>query len=254
MRVIFNLVLVGAVLLSCNKAPEGVSAQEIIDKTIEASGGDNYLQAKVNFKFREHLYESKRLGGTYEYRRLLDRDSLVIEDVLTNQGFSRIANGQPTAVADSMAIKYSNSINSVLYFALLPYGLNDAAVIKERLEDVSIKQVPYYQILITFKQEGGGKDFEDQFLYWINKNTDRIDYLAYSYKTDGGGIRFREAFNQRNVNGIWFADYKNYKPVDPESTLASLPYLFTTSGLELLSQIVNEQVEVSLLTEDINTK
>ena len=36
---------------------------------------------------------------------------------------------------------------------------------------------------------------------------------TYSYiESDGIGLRFREAFNERYINGIRFVDYNNYKP------------------------------------------
>jgi hypothetical protein len=38
----------------------------------------------------------------------------------------------------------------------------------------------------NFGQDGGGKDFDDEFHYWINKQTHKVDYLAYSYRTNDG--------------------------------------------------------------------
>jgi hypothetical protein len=49
----------------------------------------------------------------------------------------------------------------------------------------------------NFGQDGGGKDFDDEFHYWINKQTHKIDYLAYNYQNDDGGVRFRICFNTR---------------------------------------------------------
>jgi hypothetical protein len=30
--------------------------------------------------------------------------------------------------------------------------------------------------------QNGGADFDDEFHYWINKQTHKIDYLAYNYE------------------------------------------------------------------------
>ena len=38
---------------------------------------------------------------------------------------------------------------------------------------------------MTFKENGGGKDYQDEFRYWININNGQIDYLAYNYLTEG---------------------------------------------------------------------
>ncbi len=55
---------------------------------------------------------------------------------------------------------------------------------------------------LTFNEDSGGDDFEDVFIYWFNTETYRMDYLAYEYHTDEGGMRFREAFNPREINGV----------------------------------------------------
>ena len=59
-------------------------------------------------------------------------------------------------------------------------------------------------------------------MYWFNKETFKPDYLAYDFHTDGGGVRFRKAYNERYVDGIRFVDYENYKPRDPKETLDNI--------------------------------
>ena len=102
---------------------------------------------------------------------------------------------------------------------------------------------------MTFSKEGGGTDFEDTFVYWIAKTTYHVDYLAYSYAVEGGGIRFREAYNPRTVEGIRFVDYNNYKPASLAIPLTDLDSIFQQNELELLSKIETENVEVRLLGE-----
>ncbi|HBT09881.1 MAG TPA: deoxyribose-phosphate aldolase, partial [Leeuwenhoekiella sp.] len=60
-----------------------------------------------------------------------------------------------------------------------------------------------------------------------------------------GGTRFREAYNERTINGVRFVDYRNFKPQEQFPPLQSLDSLFTTGNLELLSKIDLEQVEVN---------
>ena len=120
---------------------------------------------------------------------------------------------------DSIANVYANSVNSVHYFANLPYGLNDPAVNKEFLGEVAIKDKEYYKIKVTFDQKGGGKDYEDIYLYWFNKETFKPDYLAYKFYVDGGGIRFRVAYNERYLGGIRFVDYENYEASREETSI-----------------------------------
>ena len=73
-----------------------------------------------------------------------------------------------------------------------------------------------------------------------------MDYLAYSYfEKDGEHYRFREAKNPREVGGMRFQDYVNYKPTSKEASLESLEDLYKQGQLEELSRIdlVNIQVK-----------
>jgi hypothetical protein len=148
-----------------------------------------------------------------------------------------------------MAAKYSRSINAVHYFSILPYGLNDKAVNKSYLGEVEIKAKPYYKIKITFEEDGGGEGHEDIFVYWIHKDTYQVDSFGYSY--DEGphdrGIRFREAYNRRVVNGLSFTDYNNFNPEDSLASVYSLDSLFVANKLKLLSKIELEDIKVNLL-------
>ena len=147
-----------------------------------------------------------------------------------------------------MAIKYSASVNSVHYFSVLPYGLNDKAVNKKLIGEERIKGKDYYKIEVTFSQKGGGEDFEDVFIYWINKASFKPDYLAYSYNEDDGkGMRFREAYNERYVNDLRFVDYNNYKSEDKKFYLIDLAKAFNNNSLKLLSKIELQNVEVDLI-------
>ena len=51
------------------------------------------------------------------------------------------------------------------------------------------------------------------------------------------GLRFREAFNERYVNGLRFVDYNNYKPKSLDIPLTQLDELFQNEQLTLLSKI-----------------
>jgi hypothetical protein len=100
-------------------------------------------------------------------------------------------------------------------------------------------------VQVTFDQFGGGEDFEDVFVYWINKDSKKVDYLAYSYEeSDGRGIRFREAYNARTIEGVQFVDYNNYKPQAKFIALTDLPVLFQSDRLELVSKIELDSIAV----------
>jgi len=247
---IFLLIPVLAIFLfvACNKPISTLEAQQIIDQAIANAGGARYEKAEIEFIFRGLMYRSRRNGGEYKLERLRQDSSGIIRDVLSNTGFQRFKSEQLVSVPDSMVERYSNSVNSVHYFAQLPFGLNDPAAQKELLGLDTINNEPYYEIGVSFAEEGGGTDFQDKFVYWIHQSNYTVDYLTYSYETDGGGIRFREAYNPRMVNGIRFVDYNNFKP-NPEDLsieLTTLDELFKAKQLKLLSKIETESVSVKV--------
>ncbi len=224
-------------LAACKpKGPEPLTAAEVVDSAIAVAGGPLYRTSRISFDFRERTYESFLEDGSKVLTRETVTDSGIIRDVRAASAFKRYLNDSLLTLADTTAHKYSNSVNSVHYFAYLPYGLNDRAVNKELLGKVTIKDAEYYKIRVTFQEEGGGEDFEDIFVYWFNTQTFRPDYLAYEFQTNGGGMRFREAYNDRNAGGIRFQDYINYKPVGKIS-VEDLDRLYSEGKLEELTRI-----------------
>jgi hypothetical protein len=216
----------------------------VVDKAISEAGGDLYGQSKFKFKFRDVVYVLERSPEGRVMKRIRQTDSGEVADVIDARGFSRYHEGERVSVSDSMASVYSSSINSVHYFAYLPYGLNDAAVNKELLGEKMVKGRQYYKIRVTFDEEGGGEDFEDVFIYWIDAKTFKPKYLAYEFHVNGGGLRFREALNERYINGIRFVDYRNYEGKG-EPDITQLDSLFERGELELLSEIRLEDIQVS---------
>ncbi len=169
-----------------------------------------------------------------------------VADVLINSSkFSRSIDGSPITVADTMASRYVSSINSVLYFVQLPLTLTDVAGLRKYLGIVNVNGRTYHKIEVRFSEENGGNDFEDVYLYWFEEKTFSMAFLAYSYATSGGGVRFRKSFNKRVVGGITFQDYINYKPRDTHTPLNEMSNLFQKGELIELSRIENVDIQVN---------
>ncbi len=232
--------------LAC-KHNELTNANAMVNKSIEVSGGARFKQAIIDFDFRDRHYKAIRNKGYYELMRTTIQEQDTIVDTLNSHGeFSRFINQEEVVLHDTIAAKYISSVNAVHYFSVLPYGLNDAAVNKFYLGKAKVKNSEYYKIKVTFDEEGGGEDYDDVFVYWINTETYKADYLAYSYaESDGTGYRFREAYNERYVEGIRFVDYNNYKPRTNTVKVENLDRLFKQGELKLLSKIELKGISVN---------
>ncbi len=223
-----------------------IDADQLVEESIKASGVNTLDASLLEFDFRDYHYVATRLHGNFELERR-SKDSLqTVRDFLGNHGFQRFVNDSLITVSDSLAKVYSASVNSVHYFSVLPYGLDGEAVYKTYLDSIDLNNQSYHKIKITFDEVGGGEDFEDVFVYWINKKTKQIDYLAYSYMEETGvGLRFREAYNERFIDGIRFVDYNNFKPMDSSINLEDLDQSFLENELQLLSKIELKHIKVN---------
>jgi hypothetical protein len=235
-------------LVACSKKDQDLTAQQIIDKTMHSSGADKVANATIKFTFRTKEYTAIRKQGVFELsKQYFTADSLKVKQVLSNTGYLRFINNKTVPVVDSLIAASANAINSVHYFSVLPFGLNSPAVQKKLLKSTQIKGKEYYKLEIRFSEQGGGEDFEDVFLYWIEKESFLIDYLAYSYHTNGGGMRFRAVKNQNWTEGIRFVNYDNYKPVAPSIKFNTIDAAFRNKELKKVSEINLEGIEVELL-------
>ncbi|WP_298423922.1 DUF6503 family protein [uncultured Kordia sp.] len=216
-------------------------ATKTLQETIKAHGGALYDQANYEFIFRDKKYSFKNDGNSYVYEVESTKDGKTTHDVLDNGKLSRTIDNKSIELSEKKIASATGAVNSVIYFATLPHKLNDAAVNKSFVEETVIKGQKYDVLKVTFNQEGGGEDFDDEYHYWINQKTKKIDYLAYNYQVNGGGVRFRSAYNVRVVDGITFQDYINYKaPVG--TPLKDLPALYEKEELKELSKIETQKI------------
>ncbi len=85
------------------------------------------------------------------------------------------------------------------------------------------------------------------FLYWFDTDTYALDYFAYDYITDGGGVRFREAYNRRDEGGLVVQDYVNFKPASDSVKLKDVLDAYVKEELKELSRIELEEVNVDVI-------
>ena len=127
---------------------------------------------------------------------------------------------------------------------MVPLGLNDKATNKKLLESVVIKGKEHYKVQVTFNEEGGGDDFDDVFIYWFLKENFKLNYIAYKYHTNGGGVRFRDVKKEHFINGIRFVDYNNYKALDKDIDFYAIDKLYEEGRLKKISEIILDNIEV----------
>ncbi len=243
------LVLLGVFLFVTSFAKQKQTvfdfSQKVIDEAIKVHGGKKYKNAHFKFDFRDKHFEYKRNDGNYTYsREYTSKDGKQLKDILKNEDYTHYINGVHQETMDpKKEFTYREGLNSVHYFAFLPYFLNDGAVNKKYLGLVDMNSAKYHKIQVTFEEEGGGVDHQDVYVYWIKDGDFTMDYLAYSFQVNGGGVRFREAYNPTVVGGIRFQDYVNYKHEDKSIPVQELDKAFQDGQLIELSRIELKNIE-----------
>ena len=174
-----RLILAGIFLiLTACAASVDTDPQSLVDQSIKSHGFDRLTNKSISFKFRKKTYSVARKPDGYIYTRVF-KDSLgtIVDELKNSSELVRKVNGSPTSLNEKEVKRATEAVNSVLYFFQLPYGLNDAAVNKQYAGEDEISGVKYHLVSVTFKQEGGGTDFQDEYMYWINQSDNTIDYL-----------------------------------------------------------------------------
>ena len=243
-RPAFLLALIGLLLGACASSP-GADPQAIVDQAIAAHGSERLDRAEVEFDFRDKHFTVTRDDGRFRYERTFtDSTGADVRDVLTNDSLYREVNGERVALSEEERLSVESGVNSVVYFALLPYFLNDPAVQKRYLGEATVKGEPYDKVEVTFRQEGGGQDYQDRYVYWFHQDDHTMDYFAYSFEVDGGGTRFREAVNPRTVGGVRFADYRNGGADTLGTPIERYDEMLAAGEIDPISEVVLENIEV----------
>lgn len=245
-------------LLTLLTAPAVASAENlpIVDQSIEFHGGDLYEHSMISFTIvsKSGAFDVEVLqdGGMYRYAVISDTDDGRRTVVSTNDAVQVLLDGEPQEVPADRLQRFRDYVSARVYFPLLPYRLDDPSV---HQEDLGVETWPgedgpreLHKVKVTF-QSGSSTDAQDEYLYWFDPETGRLEQLAYSFR---GGLRFREAFNFRRVGGVLFSDQKNFA-IDWEEGDEALPVTaitprFVDERMEHLSTVRVENLAVEALS------
>lgn len=203
------LSLVGSAALAA--AP--VERLSIVDQAIAYHGGATYRSSDTSL-------EVCSKSGCFGVEAVVDGDSFEYEvsgTIGEQQRRVRVTNaevawwdedGEPLAVPPEDETGLRDFVMARVYFPFLPYRLNDASVYKSDLGVETWGGRELHKVKITFTS-GSSTDADDEYLYWFDPETGRLEQFAYSFAGDPGGLRFRRAFNYRRIGGILFYDAEN---------------------------------------------
>ncbi|MFA6954421.1 MAG: DUF6503 family protein [Thermoanaerobaculia bacterium] len=183
--------------------------QELVDRSIAFHGGDLFDRSEISLRISSlsgtFSLTSRVNRGVFDHRveRGQGEEKHVVR--VTNSGVSLIAGASESAVSGEEAERLRSFVFARIYFPFLPYRLNDPGVRKvdqglETWEGRTLRRVK-----VTFDAGEG-----DEYLFWFDPKSARLEQLAYTFQTGKGGVRFRRASNYRRIGGILFYDAENF--------------------------------------------
>jgi hypothetical protein len=225
---------------------------EIVDRSIELHGGDLYRHSVISFAIcsKSGCFDvtTRMDGGLY--------DHTAEEAQGERQRWARSSNdsievrefGKDVPVAESEAQRWRDWVMARVYFALLPFRLTDPSVYQQDLGTVDWEGRELHRVKVTFEAESSS-DSSDEFLYWFDLKTARLEYFAYTYVNGDGsrGLRFRKLHNHRRVGGILLFDQENLGREDHSLALEEINPTTVRERLRDVSQIRLEEVKVEPL-------
>lgn len=225
-------------------AAEADPAARIVAEAVEAHGGERFQDVLVRFRFRGDLVSVLRQDGVFRYERWsVGPGGREVREGMDNESTWIEVDGIRQPLAPEQRARTETRVNSVVYFGFLPFFLQDPAVRLRSLGEDLVEGEPYDVVEVTFREEGGGADWEDRFVYWFHRDSRTLDYLAYRYHRDGGGTRFRRAVNRREVGGLVLQDYENMRAPGIED-ISDYPRRLEEGRVERVSMIEMEEIEV----------
>lgn len=209
--VLFTVVLLTAVLVSEARAEEG-ERLEIVDRAIEFHGGDLYLASETELDIcsKSGCFDvlARLEGERYFYDVAGEVRGLHHRVRSSNDDLELLIAGSKMAHPPEETQGLRDWAMARVYFAFLPFRLNDPSVVKEDLGLETWDGRELHKVKVTFAA-GSSSDASDEYLYWFDPETARVEQFAYSFEGNPGGLRFRRGHNYRRVEGILFFDQEN---------------------------------------------
>lgn len=222
------------------------SGTEIVERAIAHHGGERYRNSRTRFELcsKSGCYDVSAAvdGGFYEYRVKGPVREGVREVVVSNDRVLYWHDGQAMKVTPENEVALRDWVMGRVYFSFLPYRLDDDSVVQEDLGLETWNGRELHKVKVTFIP-GSSTDADDEFLYWFDPQTARLEQFAYSFVGSPGGLRFRRLYNFRRIGGLLFCDQENWGATGDELRVEQIDSDFLTS-MERISTVELASIQV----------
>ncbi len=219
----------------------------IVDRAIAFHGGELYRHSTVELDLCSksgcfHLWV-KADGDAWEHRVSGLAGGRRVEVRATHDNLEVWRDGEAVAVTGEEQ-RWRDFAMARIYFPFLPYRLNDPGVWKEDLGIVDWEGRKLHRVKVTF-ESGTSTDDDDEYMYWLDPGTGRVELFAYSYRDGDAGLRFRRATGHRRVGGILFFDQENFGVEGEGLAVDEIDPAFVAGRMRHVSTVRLENIRVT---------
>lgn len=220
----------------------------IVDRAIQHHGGDVYgkSEARLDVCSKSGCFrvETRATEGSLDFE-VSGKARGKLREVRSWDGVTTVLeDGEAMAVSPDDLQPYLDWAMARIYFCFLPYRLNDPGVYKQDLGLTTWEGRHLHRIKVTF-EPGSSTDASDEYMYWFDPETARLEYFAYTYDDNGGGLRFRRAINHRRLGGILFFDQENLGTEGADLSVDAIDAAYVRDQLRYVSTVRFENIKVS---------
>jgi hypothetical protein len=225
----------------------------IVARSIDFHGGEALRRSQVALTLRsksgEYRITAWNDGATFDY--------VVTEPAaeggrrvrFTNAGgdneISEWRDGRRVELDAEAAARAERFVSARVYFPFLPFRLADPGV---HFEDQGLERwgdLELHEVKVTFRP-GSSAGAEDEYVYWFDPETGRMEQFAYSF---AGGLRLRRALSFERHGGILLSDQENLGIDERGLSVDAVTPDFVAARMEPVSVVEVDDVEVTPRTE-----
>ncbi len=220
---------------------------EIVQRAIEHHGGGVYDRSNSDLTMCSgsgcYRISVSMVDGIYSYRVAGPISSGHREVATSNDAVAHWHDGVAQEVVPANEQKLRDWAMARIYFVYLPFRLDDPAVIHRDLGLESWEGRLLQRVKVTFLADSSTDD-QDEFIYWFDPATARLEQFAYSFEGEPGGIRFRRLFNYRRAGGLLFFDQLNLGLNGEGLSVDQITPAFVKENLREISTVTLEDIQV----------
>jgi phosphohistidine phosphatase SixA len=234
----------------------GVERLPVVDRAIAFHGADAYRHstARLTISSLSGSFDLVVTRRDSEFSYLVaDRfDGAARTTLVTNERTERRIGGEMRALDPEQERRARDFVFARVYFPFLPYGLNDPEVFKQDQGLELWDERELQRVKVTFAP-GSSSDAADDYAFWFDPATGRLEQYAYSFGdgTSSTGLRFRRLSNYRRVGGLLFADATNDGVSGSEDfSVDAIDQAWVESVAQPVSEVLLTNIEVESLGGD----